>query len=236
MDKYIVSIGVDISNNDVNTNSEINKKIENELKKLSYPSVISNITGDDITITSLISEDRIEQHNKKIIEILKKHAESFDDLNGISANEYGASEGISYAISKNCSKYGDALIISFDTYGGEDFVNSAALFVEDIGKKYGYDSNSSVFEGKSKYIPGVGYVGSETDDPVVVISCNGLDEIHKLSCLIFGGLLSFDRVYFVKRGSGIDIVPPGVIYTMSAFLGGNVIDLYNGIKRKYNLL
>ncbi|WP_292460671.1 hypothetical protein [Methanothermococcus sp.] len=238
MKKYITSIGVDISSNDVKTNPVVNEKINRELPLVIPPNVkssLSNVTGDDIVITSFVPENLIEETNQSIIKLLRKHAEGFEDLDGVSKNSNDAGEGISYAVAKAGSNYGDALIISFDTYGGEDIVNEMALFVEDIGRKYGFDVDSSVSD-KPKKIHGVGYSGVATDDPVVIITFKELKELSKLAGLIFGGLLSFDNLYFVKKGTATNILPPGVIYTMSAFLNGNVIDLYDGIKRRYNML
>jgi hypothetical protein len=236
---YISAIGVDVSSNDVSTNPKVNERVDYEIKrelsKIGVKAALTNVTGDDIVITSLVPENLIEETNKIIINILKKYAESFDDLNGISENPEDAGEGISYAIAKVGSKYGDALIVSFDTYGGESIVNEMALFVEEIGKKFGYDASSSV-SNKPKKIHGVGYVGVSTDDPVVVITFKELRELPKLAGMVFGGLLGFDRVYFVRRGTPTNILPPGVIYTMSAFLNGNVIDLYDGIKRRFNII
>ena len=238
MEKYITSISIDISSNDVETNPIVNEKISRELPLITPPGVksaLSNITGDDIVITSFVPENLIEETNKSIMDLLRKHAEGFEDLNGISEYPEDAGEGVSYAVAKAGSKYGDALIVSFDTYGGENIVNEMALFVEDIGKKYGFDASSSI-SSKPKKIHGIGYSGVATDDPVVIITFEELKELSKLAGMIFGGLLGFDNLYFVRRGAPTNILPPGVIYTMSAFLNGNVIDLYDGIKRRYNLL
>ena len=229
---YVVSIGVDIFNNDIKANKKLVEYIDKELRKLKKINIISrvsNITGDDIVITSLVPDGLIEENNKRVFEILYKYAESFDDLNGVAKNKEDAKEGVSYAMAKAYSKYGDAIIVAFDTYGGEDIVNEMALFVEEIGKKLGYSADSSVSKG-CKEIPGVGYSGEETDDPVVVITVKELKDVKRLSYLIYGALLSFENLKFVKNGSEINIVPPGVIYTMSAFLNGNIIDLYRGIK------
>ncbi|NPA63318.1 MAG: hypothetical protein GXN95_07220 [Methanococci archaeon] len=233
--KYIISLGVDISNNDVRTNPKINRIVDSEVKrrlsKLGIKSCISNITGDDIVITSLVPENLIEENNRIVFEILKEYAEGFSDLNGISDTAEGAGEGISYAIAEAISEYGDALIVAFDTYGGESFVDEIALFVKEIGEKFGYDVGCSV-SNTARKIPGVGYTGAESDDPVVIITTKNLEDISKIACLIYGGLLNYDRLYFVKRGEGADILPPGVVYTISAFLNGNVIDLYEGIKKR----
>ena len=235
MKKYIISIGVDISDNDVKTNPKVNELVNREVKerlsKLGIKSSISNITGDDIVITSFVPENLIEENNKIIFEILNKYAEGFDDLKGISKDKDKAGEGLSYAIAESASEYGDALIIAFDTYGGESFVDEMALFVKEIGEKFGYDVGCSVSNEPIK-IPGIGYTGAESDDPVVVITVKELEDIPKLACLIYGGLLSFDKLCFVKNGDEINIIPPGVIYTMSAFLNGNVIDLYEGIRKR----
>ncbi|AAB99698.1 TPA: hypothetical protein HA335_02180 [Methanocaldococcus jannaschii] len=235
MKKYIVSIGVDISDNDVKTNPKVNelvnKEIKKRLSKLGIKATISNITGDDIVITSFVPENLIEKNNKIIFEVLNKYAEGFDDLRGISEDKDKAGEGLSYAIAESISEYGDAIIIAFDTYGGESFVDEMALFVKEIGEKFGYDVGCSV-SNEPIEIPGIGYTGAESDDPVVVITVEELDDIPKLAGLIYGGLLSFDKLYFVKNGDEVNILPPGVIYTMTAFLNGNVIDLYGGIRRK----
>jgi hypothetical protein len=236
--KYITSISLDISSNDVETNPIVNEKLSRELPLVvpsGVKSALSNITGDDIVITSFVPENLIEETNKSILSLLKKHAEGFGDLNGISQYPEHASEGVSYAIAKAGSEYGDAIVVSFDTYGGESLVNEMALFVEDIGQNYGYDVDSSV-SNKPKKIHGVGYSGVASDDPVVVITFEELDELPQLAGLIFGGLLKFDKLSFVKKGSAINIVPPGVIYTMSAFLNGNVVDLYHGLKQKCRFL
>lgn len=110
-------------------------------------------------------------------------------------------------------------------------MDEMALFVKEIGEKFGYDVGCSV-SNEPIEIPGIGYTGAESDDPVVVITVEELDDIPKLAGLIYGGLLSFDKLYFVKNGDEVNILPPGVIYTMTAFLNGNVIDLYGGIRRK----
>ena len=240
MDKYITSIGIDISYCDVETDSIINNKLEKELRLLSknnknIKNAITNITGDDIVISSLLPKNKIEENNKNILNLLKKYAQSFDDLNGISDIPEKAGEGISYAKTKALSNYGDALIISFDTYGGENIVNEMALFVKEIGEKYNFNVGCSIYD-KPKYIEGIGYTGTSTDDPVVIIAFNKLNDLPKLTGLIYGGLLSFDNLYFVKKGTPTNILPPGVIYTISAFLNGNVIDLYDGIKRRNNMI
>ncbi|ENN96524.1 hypothetical protein J422_01885 [Methanocaldococcus villosus KIN24-T80] len=232
---YIVSFGVDIADNDVEANKDINdlvdKEVRERLARYGIKGRISNVTGDDIVITSLTPKDKLELNNKIIFETLKKYAKSFDDLNGVAEKPEKAKEGVSYAITEALSDYGDAIIVSFDTYGGEKMVNEMALTVKEICEKLNYNVDSSVTEGP-KYIHGVGYTGKETDDPVVVIAVRELEDIKKLSCIIFGTLLSFDNLYFVKSGEKINILPPGVIYTMSAFLNGNIIDLYDGIKKR----
>lgn len=233
--KYISSISVDISSNDVETNPFVNEKIERELQaemsKIGVKSTITNVTGDDIVISSFFSKDKLEEVNNIVFKLLNKHAEGFEDLNGVSESPDDAGEGVSYAIAETESDYGDSIIISFDTYCGESFVNEAALFVEEIGRKFGYDASTSV-SGKPKEIHGIGYSGASTDDPVVIITLENVKNLPKIAGLIYGGLLGFDNVYFVEKGSPTNILPPGVIYTMSAFLNGNSIDLYPGIKRK----
>ncbi|MBP2172397.1 hypothetical protein [Methanococcus voltae] len=237
MVNYISSISVDISSNDVGTNPEVNSKINRELttlfKDMGVKSTITNITGDDIVITSQVPEGLVNEVNQSVFKLLHKYAESYDDLNGVSITPEDADEGVSYAIAKTESQYGDSIIISFDTYCGESFVDEVALFVEEIGKRYGYDCSSSV-SNTPKEIHGIGYSGITTDDPVVIITLKEVKDLKKIAGMIYGGLLAFDNVYYVKKGSAIEIMPPGVIYTMSAFLNGNSIDLYEGIKKRIN--
>ena len=82
---YISAIGVDVSSNDVSTNPKVNERVDYEIKrelsKIGVKAALTNVTGDDIVITSLVPENLIEETNKIIINILKKYAESFDDLN-----------------------------------------------------------------------------------------------------------------------------------------------------------
>ena len=60
---------------------------------------------------------------RAIVEILTENAEDIGDIAGISETPEGAGEGISYAEAKiNQDRYPDAVILAFDTYGGEPFV------------------------------------------------------------------------------------------------------------------
>lgn len=223
--------GIDISRDDVSCNTELIKKIENDLLKLNDKtkySILSNITGDDIVVTSVIEDDNsLETVNKEIYEIFKKNAESFDDLDGVSLKREEAGEGISYVeIDLNPNFLPDAVVIGFDTYCGESFVDkvaecavNAATNMDYVGK-IGCSVTSSI-----KHIPGVGYVSQETDDPVIVVSVENVEHVGVVAGAMMGAILGNKNTYLVKRNTPINVVPGSVIFSVSAVLNGNVIDL-----------
>ena len=77
---------------------------------------LTNVTGDDVVISSFVEDDLLEDINEGIVNILKDCAENLGDLSGISDNADDAGEGISYAEAKfRDGFYPDAIILGFDT-------------------------------------------------------------------------------------------------------------------------
>ena len=127
----VVAIGADISSNDVSVSNSLVENIEKNIPKLielgAKKAALTNITGDDIVITAFVEDDLLEAVNAGIVEILKETAENSGDLDGISKDPKNAGEGISYAEANlEEGEYQDAIIMAFDTYGGESFVADVA--------------------------------------------------------------------------------------------------------------
>ena len=96
----------------------------------------------------------------------------------------GAGEGISYAQANiRQDRYPDAIIVSFDTYGGEPFVGKVANSVLQAaqGMDGVTDTSSLIMDGPQK-IPGVGYVSDQTDDPVVAATIENIEHGDNRRC------------------------------------------------------
>ena len=83
------------------------------LKAGAYKAALTNITGDDVVISAFVEDDKLEEVNRGIVDILRRNAEDLGDINGISATPEGAGEGVSYAEAKirqdqisRCNYYG----------------------------------------------------------------------------------------------------------------------------------
>lgn len=127
----ITAIGADISKNDVSCSTKLVETIENNLyrvKELGARDVaLTNVTGDDVVISAFVEDELLEPINEGIVDVLKISAENLGDLSGISNNPEDAGEGISYAeASIRPDRYPDAIVLGFDTYGGEPFVADVA--------------------------------------------------------------------------------------------------------------
>ncbi|KZX16474.1 hypothetical protein [Methanobrevibacter curvatus] len=226
-----IAIGADISSNDVSTSKSLIKNVENDLYKLkelgAIASGLTNVTGDDIVVSAFVKDEDLKKINAGIVEILTDNAENLGDLEGIASNPKDAGEGISYAEAKiRQNRYPDAIILGFDTYGGEDFVGDVAnsTIKAAIGMD-GLTDTSSLLENKSKKIPGVGYVSSETDDPVVIATVEDMDSVGVISSAMIGAALGNKNVYLVKKGTPAYVIPGSVILSATAFMNGNIIDL-----------
>jgi len=238
----ITAIGADISKNDVSCSKNLIKNIENNIPSLlnkgAYKAALTNITGDDVVISAFVEDDRLEEVNQGIVDILRQNAEDLGDINGISDTLEGAGEGISYAEAKiRQDRYPDAIIMAFDTYGGEGFVHNVADSVIKAarGMDQVTDIGGSSLNPKQK-IPGVGFVSDETDDPVVVVTVEDIESIGVVAGAMMGAALGNKNVYLVRRGSPSHIIPGSVIISITAYMNGNVIDLSVPLSSKMKIL
>ena len=227
----ITAIGADISVNDVNCSYSLVNNIEKDIPHLvdigAHSAALTNVTGDDVVISAFVEDNLLEDINQEIVNILKKNAEDIGDLAGISDSPESAGEGISYAEAKiRQDRYPDAIIIGFDTYGGESFVEDVANYsIEAASGMSGLTDISDKIDGKQRKIPGVGYVSNETDDPVVVATIEDLESVGIIASAMIGAACGNKNTYLVKRGTPADVIPGSVIFSATAFMNGNIIDL-----------
>ena len=238
----ITAIGADISKNDVSCSSKLVETIEKNLqtvKDLGARDVaLTNVTGDDVVISAYVEDNLLEKVNEGLVNVLKMSAENLGDLSGISDNPEDAGEGISYAqASIREGFYLDAIVLGFDTYGGEPFVADVANSAIEAacGMKNCTDV-SDYIEPKTRKIPGVGYVSPETDDPVVVATVENIESVGVIAGAMIGAALGNKNVYLVKRGTTCNVLPGSVIFSATAFMNGNVIDLAVPFKKKKKIL
>ncbi len=238
----LTSIGADISRNDVNCSPELIKNIEKDLHLLvkagAEKAALTNVTGDDLVISAFLEDENLEKVNQAIVEILKNNAEDLGDIDGISETPEGAGEGISYAEAMvRQDRFPDAVILSFDTYGGESFVHKVAESAMKAAR--GMEGVTDVGGGSVdgvRNIPGVGYVSDMTDDPVVAVTIEDLESIGVIAGAIVGAALGNKNVYLVKRGSPSYVIPGSVILSVSAYMNGNVMDLAGPLSQRMKIL
>ena len=227
----ITAIGADISINDVSCSHSLIKNIEKDIPKLvdngAHSAALTNITGDDIVISAFVEDNLLKSINQEIIKILKNNAENIGDLAGISDDPNFAGEGISYGEAKiKQDRYPDAIIIAFDTYGGEPFVENVANSCIDAAScMSGLTDICDKIGKKQNKIPGVGYVSNETDDPVVVATIENLEDVGVIAGAMIGAACGNKNTYLVERGTPANVIPGSVIFSATAFMNGNVIDL-----------
>lgn len=238
----ITAIGADISKNDVSCSNSLIKSIEANLfriKSLGAHSVgLTNVTGDDVVISAYVEEDLLETINLGIVNILKESAENIGDLSGISEDPNTAGEGISYAEANiRKDRYPDAIVLGFDTYGGEPFVkNVANSAIKAAMNMDNVTDVSDLIENKTQKIPGVGYVSDETDDPVIVATIDNIEAVGVVAGAMMGAALGNKNTYLVKRGTPCNVLPGSVIFSATAFMNGNVIDLAIPFENKTRIL
>ncbi|OED30128.1 hypothetical protein [Methanosphaera sp. WGK6] len=238
----MVSFGVDISDNDISCSDELINNVECCLSKIEDSGAIfsrlSNITGDDIVITAVLEDDNLEKVNKAIFEVLKENALGFDDLNGVGSTPKDAGEGISYAvIDLNPNFYPDAVIIGFDTYCGESFVDKVAKSAMDAAKGMDFVGDvccSSV--ASTKHIPGVGYVSSQTDDPIIIASVQNVEQVGVVAGAMMGAILGNKNTYLVRRHTPANVIPGSVIFSITAIMNSNLIDLSEPLSYRMRIL
>ena len=227
----LTAIGADISINDVSCSCSLIQNIENDISQLldvgAYKAALTNITGDDVVISAFVEDDKLESVNSRIIDILRKNAESLGDIGGISETPECAGEGISYAEAKiREDRYPDAVIVAFDTYGGEEIVGKVADSVMKAAK--GMDDVTDIGGGGVKgtlKIPGVGYTSDQTDDPVVVATIENIESVGIVAGAMVGAAVGNQHVNLVRRGTPSYVIPRGIIMSVTAFMNGNVMDL-----------
>lgn len=238
----LTSIGADISNNDVSYSWNLISSVEQNIPQLlelgAHSAELTNITGDDLVISAFVPDDKLEEINAAIVEILRNNAEDIGDVEGISPTPEGAGEGISYAEATiRQDRYPDALIVSFDTYGGESFVgkvaNSALQAAQDMDGVT--DTSSQIQDGPQK-IPGVGYVSDQTDDPVVAATIEDIESMGIVAGAMMGAALGNKNVYLVERGSPSYVIPGSVIMSITAYMNGNVMDLAVPLSERMRIL
>ncbi|WP_304125040.1 hypothetical protein [Methanosphaera cuniculi] len=228
----MISFGIDISDNDISCSEELIIALEDDLYKIEDAGAqfarITNITGDDLVITAVIDDDdKLKEVNQAIFDVLKNNALGFEDLNGVGKTEQEAGEGISYVeLNLNKKFYPDAIIVAFDTYCGEAFVDDVAKQAYNAAKGIDGVADIGVSSVKGiKHIPGVGYVSSKTDDPIVVVAVEDIHQVGVIAGAIIGAVLGYRNTYLVKRGTPTNVIPGSVIFTVSAILNSNVMDL-----------
>ena len=238
----IIAIGVDISKNDVSCSTMLVETIEKNLYKVkelgARDVALTNVTGDDVVVSAFVEDDLLEVVNEGIVNVLKESAENLGDLSGISSTPEEAGEGISYAEANiRQDRYPDAIVLGFDTYGGESFVADAANSAIDAAKGMkDLTDVSDYIEPKIREIPGVGYVSPETDDPVVVATVENIESVDIIASAMIGAALGNKNVYLVKRGTTCNVLPGSVIFSATAFMNGNVIDLAVPFENKTRIL
>ena len=238
----ITAIGADISSNDVSCSTMLVETIEKNLHKVkelgARDVALSNVTGDDVVISAFVEDELLEIVNEGIVNVLKESAENLGDLSGISQTPEGAGEGISYAEANiRQDRYPDAIVLGFDTYGGEPFVADVANSAIDAAKGMkNLTDVSDYIEPKIREIPGVGYVSPETDDPVVVATVENIESVGVIASAMIGAALGNKNVYLVKRGTSCNVLPGSVIFSATAVMNGNIIDLAVPFENKTRIL
>lgn len=238
----LVSIGADISKNDISCSDILVTNVSNDMFKLidlgAEKAAVTNVTGDDLVISAFVNEKNLKSVNQGIINILTDNAEDFGDLDGIATNPEEAGEGVSYAEAKiREDRYPDAIILAFDTYAGEPFVKDVANSSINAAKSLANLTDvSKEISNENTKIPGVGYVSNETDDPVVCATVEEVESIGIISGAMLGAALGNKNVYLVERGTPANVVPGSVIVSATAFMNGNVIDLAVPFQARTNIL
>lgn len=238
----ITSIGADISSNDVSCSDTLVKNIKRSIPHLlelgAYKADLTNITGDDLVISAFVPDDDLKRVNAGIVEILRDNAEDLGDITGISSKPEEAGEGISYAEANiRQDRYPDAIILAFDTYGGELFVKKVAKSV--IQSSNGLDGVTDIggqIDDGVRQIPGVGYVSDETDDPVITVTVEDIESVGVIAGAMVGAALGNKNVYLVKRGSPSYVIPGSVIFSISAYMNGNLMDLAIPLSNRMRIL
>ena len=95
---------------------------------------------------------------------------------------------------------------------------------------------SDYIKPETRKIPGVGYVSPQTDDPVVVATVEDIESVGVIAGAMIGAALGNKNTYLVKRGTVCNVLPGSVIFSATAFMNGNVIDLAVPFENKTRIL
>ncbi len=234
--------GADISSNDVSCSKSLIKNINKDIPKLldlgAYRAALTNVTGDDLVIAAYVEDDLLEEVNGGIIHLMRDNAENLGDLTGISEDKESAGEGVSYAEADvQDDIYPDSVILHFDTYGGEPFVEDVAnSTIQAASNFFAVHDVCKPISGKVRKIPGVGYVSNETDDPVVCATVNGLESMGTIAFSMIGAALGCKNTYLVEYGTPCNVIPGSVIVSATAFMNGNTLDLAVPFENKTRIL
>ena len=87
-----------------------------------------------------------------------------------------------------------------------------------------------------QYIPGVGYVSSQTDDPVVLASVQNVEQVGVVAGAMVGAILGNKNTYLVKRHTPTNVIPGSVICSVTALMNRNVIDLARPLTYRMRIL
>ncbi len=227
-----VSFSADISDSDVRVPRPLLKRVardlkhvENEFEGVLYAR-LGPVCGDDLSVVYVVEEDHLEDVNSAVFDIFRRYGG--EDVAGVSDDPENAGEGPSYAEAR-CpeSEYQDLVVALFDTYAGENRVQEIAELCDAALDPLCYDHDVS---GPGKHIPGVGYVGEDTDDPTVIATTSSLDQVGPcVGCLV--GVGKGAGAVPVRRCSRADVLPGTVMVSVVAVLNGNVVDAVKAIER-----
>ena len=199
----LTSIGADVSNNDVSCSKSMIRNIEKDIPNLldigANKAALTNITGYDLVISAFVPDNKLETINRAIVEILTDNGERYRRYCRNIKTPEGAGEGISYAEAKiNQKRYPDAVILAFDTYGGEPFVKNVVKSSIDAANEM--ENVTDIGGGKwNRKNSGLGYVLDETDDPVVVATIEDIESVGVVAGAMVGAALGNKNVYIVNE-------------------------------------
>ncbi|HII70141.1 TPA: hypothetical protein HA336_02765 [Methanopyrus kandleri] len=223
-----VAFSADLSEDDVRVSRGLLRRVERDLKELRRGFrdelmyvVLGPVCGDDLAVVYVVEEGALEDVNAAVFDLFREYGG--EDVMGVSESPEGAGEGPSYAEAA-CpeSEYQDVVVTLFDTYAAENRVAEVAEVCRRAAEGLCYDVGGGPVQEPME-IPGVGYVGPETDDPVLIATTERLDQVGPTAGAILGaGRGAGARP--VRRGAPAEVLPGTVIFSVAIVLNGNVID------------
>ena len=204
----VIAIGADISKNDVSCSTSLVNNVEKNLFKL------TELGASHSALTNVTGDDIVVS---AFVE---------DDL------VETINEAIVNILIDCAENLGDLSGISDNEYDAGEGISyaEAAKGMENL------TDVSDLIEAKTRKIPGVGYVSSETDDPVVVATVENIESVGVIAGAMMGAALGNKNTYLVERGTTCNVLPGSVIFSATAFMNGNVIDLAVPFQNKTRIL